>query len=140
MTMEHFDPPGRFVAGTVGPVGQRAFYLQVSDATRLITVAVEKEQVSILSDRIVEILEQLAPSAATDAPAPDTDPLQTPFDEDWAVRTLALSWNEERGVMVIECHDHDPDEAPAAAAEDAPAVPTDDATVPGGFWYQPGSS
>ena len=116
MTLQDFDPARRFVAGTVGPAGQRAFFLQASDDTRLLTVGIEKQQVEILSERIIDVLERLAPvTAAPAAPAgrpavEDTDPLQTPFDEDWRVQTLALSWNDERGVLVIECHDHDPEE------------------------------
>ncbi|MDN5791011.1 MAG: DUF3090 domain-containing protein, partial [Micrococcales bacterium] len=109
MTLQDFDPAGRFVAGTVGDPGQRAFYLQASDSTRLITVGLEKQQVALLAERVLEMLDRLAPEgAATDADAAaieDTDPLNTPFDEDWRVQTLALSWNDEREVMIIECHD-----------------------------------
>jgi uncharacterized repeat protein (TIGR03847 family) len=123
MTLQDFDPAERFVAGTVGPAGQRAFYLQVSDGLRLVTVGVEKQQVSILAERINDVLDELAPAAATEPGQPggapeDTDPLQTPFDEDWKVSTLSLSWDEDRQKIVIECHDHDPDETD----EDDPAT------------------
>ncbi|MEO7448250.1 MAG: DUF3090 domain-containing protein [Humibacillus sp.] len=127
MTLQDFDPAERFVAGTVGPAGQRAFYLQVRDGLRLLTVGVEKQQVSILADRINDVLDELAPAAAAEPGLPggapeDTDPLQTPFDEDWKVSTLSLSWDEERSRLVIECHDHDPDETPEddAATRDLP--------------------
>lgn len=125
MTLQDFDPAGRFVAGTVGPAGQRSFYLQASDGSRLVTVGVEKQQVSILADRINDVLDQLAPAEAIEPGEPggvpeDTDPLQTPFDEDWRVQTLALSWDEDRRRLVIECHDHDPDEL----GEDEPDEPT----------------
>ena len=115
MTLQDFDPADRFVVGTVGPAGQRAFYLQAVDSMRLVTVAVEKEQMSILADRVNDVLDQLAPAAAAEPGTPDglaedTDPLQTPFDEDWHVQTLSLAWDESRARVVIECHDHDPDE------------------------------
>ena len=115
MTVQDFDPADRFVAGTVGPAGQRAFYLQATDGPRVVTVGVEKQQVSILADRINDVLDQLAPAAAVEPGEPggapeDTDPLQTPFDEDWHVQTLSLAWDEEAQKVVIECHDHDPDE------------------------------
>ncbi|MDN5794662.1 MAG: DUF3090 domain-containing protein [Intrasporangium sp.] len=127
MTLHDFDPALRFVAGTVGPVGQRAFYLQATDGTQLLTVGLEKQQVEILADRINDVLDQLAPTEAAEPGAPggateDAEPLVTPFDEDWRVQTLALSWDDERHLMVIECHDHDPDDFPeddgAAAALD----------------------
>lgn len=115
MTLQEFDPAERFVAGTVGPAGQRAFYLQAVDAMRVITVAVEKQQVALLADRVNDVLDQLAPADAAEPGTPggaqeDTAPLQTPFDEDWSVQTLSLAWDEARSVIVIECHDHDPDE------------------------------
>ena len=115
MTVQDFDPADRFVAGTVGPTGQRAFYLQASSGARLVTVGVEKQQVSILADLINDVLDQLAPATAIEPGEPggmpeDTEPLQTPFDEDWRVQTLSLAWDEDRQRLVIECHDHDPDE------------------------------
>lgn len=127
MTLQDFDPAERFVAGTVGPAGQRAFYLQAVDAMRVLTVAVEKQQVSILADRVNDVLDQLAPSAAAEPGTPgglaeDTEPLQTPFDEDWRVQTLSMAWDEDRQVLVIECHDHDPDEIDDDAPADEAAV------------------
>lgn len=124
MTLQDFDPAGRFVAGTVGDPGQRAFYLQAADGTRLITVALEKQQVALLAERILEMLDRLAPEPAASDAGPvvveDTDPLKTPFDEDWRVQTLALSWNDDRGVMIIECHDHDPEEVDEPAEQADP--------------------
>lgn len=115
MAFTDFDPPRRFVAGTVGPVGQRAFFLQATDGARVVTVGLEKEQVSILADRINDVLDELAPAQAIEPGQPggageDTEPLETPFDEDWRVQTLALSWDEDARRLVIECHDHDPDD------------------------------
>lgn len=120
MTVQDFDPAERFVAGTVGPAGQRAFYLQARDGSRVMTVGIEKQQVSILADRLNDILDELAPSTAAlpgtpGGAAEDTEPLETPFDEDWKVQTLSLAWDESRQLVVIECHDHDPDEEPEPA-------------------------
>lgn len=123
MTVQDFDPADRFVAGTVGPAGQRAFYLQASTGPLVVTVGVEKQQVSILADRINDVLDQLAPAEAVEPGEPggvaeDTEPLQTPFDEDWRVQTLSLAWDEDRQKLVIECHDHDPDEVEAPADDE----------------------
>src|SRR6476619_6433930 len=115
MTVQDFDPADRFVAGTVGPAGQRAFYLQASTGPLVVTVGVEKQQVSILADRVNDVLDQLAPAEAVEPGEPggvaeDTEPLQTPFDEDWRVQNLSLAWDEDRQKLVIEGHVHDPDE------------------------------
>lgn len=135
MTLQDFDPAQRFVAGTVGAAGQRAFYLQAVDAMRVVTIAVEKQQVALLADRVNDVLDQLAPADAAEPGTPggaqeDTAPLQTPFDEDWSVQTLSLAWDEERSVIVIECHDHDPDEL--SGSGDNGADDADDAGGSGG--------
>ena len=41
-----FDPPERFVAGTIGEPGDRTFFLQARDGVRVVSVALEKVQVS----------------------------------------------------------------------------------------------
>ena len=51
-----FDRPSRFVAGTVGQPGDRTFFLQASGAGRTVSVSLEKVQVSLLADRLEELL------------------------------------------------------------------------------------
>jgi uncharacterized repeat protein (TIGR03847 family) len=107
-----FDPPERFVAGTVGPPGGRTFFLQASGEGRLVSVSLEKVQVSVLADRVNELLDAHAEGTATEPlGAGDTDPLATPIEDEFRVDTLALAWDPERDVLVIECHDSDPEEA-----------------------------
>jgi len=52
------DAPDHFTVGTVGPPGQRVFYLQAREARRIVTLKVEKEQVRALirSDERVRLL------------------------------------------------------------------------------------
>ena len=38
-----FERPRRFVAGTVGSPGERTFYLQAADGSRIVSVALEKQ-------------------------------------------------------------------------------------------------
>ena len=38
-----FDPPERFVAGTVGEPGSRTFFLQARTGARIVSVALEKQ-------------------------------------------------------------------------------------------------
>ena len=45
MPVYSYDPPERFVAGTVGQPGERTFYLQATVGTRVTSVALEKGQV-----------------------------------------------------------------------------------------------
>ena len=110
-----FDPPERFVAGTVGPPGGRTFFLQASGGGRLVSVSLEKVQVSVLADRVNDLLDGHAEGTATEpGDEGDTEPLATPIEDEFRVDTLALAWDPERGVIVIECHDQDPEEADEA--------------------------
>lgn len=107
-----FDPPERFVAGTVGPPGGRTFFLQASDESRVVSVSLEKVQVSVLADRVNDMLDAHAEGTATEPLGEgDTDPLATPIEDEFRVDTLSLAWDGDRDVLVIECHDQDPEEA-----------------------------
>ena len=54
-----FDPPDRFVAGSVGQPGHRTFFLQATKGSAMLSVAVEKVQVAFLAKRIAELVEEL---------------------------------------------------------------------------------
>ena len=47
---------GSFVAGTVGPPGQRTFFLQASRGTQLVSVVIEKAQVAVLAERLADLV------------------------------------------------------------------------------------
>src|SRR3954452_9019830 len=73
-----FDPPERFVAGTVGQPGERTFYLQASGAGRIVSVALEKVQVAILAERLDELLDEVRrrQGDASDVPAQTPNELE----------------------------------------------------------------
>lgn len=107
MALIAFDPPERFVTGTVGPPGQRQFFLQATGAGRTTTVALEKSQVQVLADRVNDLLDSFAAGAATEQAAArhtDNAPLDTPIEEEFTVGTMGLSWDPNRERLVIECH------------------------------------
>ncbi len=106
-----FDPPERFVAGTVGPPGGRTFFLQARGDGRVVSVSLEKVQVTVLAERVDDLLDTHAEGTGTEPLGEgDTDPLETPIEDEFRVDTLALAWDVERRVVVIECHDQDPEE------------------------------
>ena len=108
MPVLEFDPPERFVAGTVGPPGQRTFFLQASAGSRLTSVSLEKTQVSTLADRVNDLLDDFARGEETDALAEaveDIAPLATPIEDEFRVGTMSLGWDAERSVLILECHD-----------------------------------
>lgn len=105
-----FDPPERFVAGTVGPPGQRTFFLQARTGGRITTVALEKQQVQVLAERIDELLDELlrADEGTKTIPAvspvalEDNAPLEQPIDEEFRAGTMTLSWDAHDERVVVE--------------------------------------
>ncbi|MDP9100600.1 MAG: DUF3090 domain-containing protein [Actinomycetota bacterium] len=103
-----FDPPVRFVAGTVGQPGDRTFYLQASGGGRTVSVALEKVQLAVLAERLEELLEEVHRRGVADVPAvaprelEDTAPLDAPVEEEFRVGTMGLAWDGERHQVVVE--------------------------------------
>jgi uncharacterized repeat protein (TIGR03847 family) len=105
-----FEEPDRFVAGTVGPPGQRTFFLQAREGSRIVSVALEKQQVALLAERLDllldEALRRLGGDPRIPAIAPpalaDKDPLDQPIEEEFRVGTITLGWEDETGHAVIE--------------------------------------
>jgi len=102
-----FEPPERFVAGTVGPPGERTFYLQARGGGRVVSVALEKVQVTLLAEKLDELLAEanrrfglVMPEAILTLP--DNDPLEAPIDEEFRVGTLGLAYDVDTSTVVIE--------------------------------------
>src|SRR3954470_3353817 len=103
-----FEPPERFIAGTVGEPGDRTFFLQARGGGRVITVALEKVQVSLLAEKLEELLLEANKRFGVNLPeapmvhTPDNEPLDTPVDEEFRVGTLGLAFDVDSGTVVIE--------------------------------------
>ncbi|MFL6137176.1 MAG: DUF3090 domain-containing protein [Frankiaceae bacterium] len=105
--IHEFDPPDRFVAGTVGQPGQRTFFLQATAGGQVISVALEKVQVSVLAERLGELLDEVRRRGgdvpATPAPGvDDVAPLDQPILEEFRVGTLALAWDSDSERVIVE--------------------------------------
>lgn len=121
-----FDPPERFVAGTVGQPGERTFYLQASGGGRTVSVALEKVQVQLLAERLEELLDQVRRRGVEQVPAvaprelEDTAPLDTPVEEEFRVGAMGLAWDGEQDVVIVEAL------APAQDSEVEPLSDSDE--------------
>lgn len=126
-----FDPPERFVAGTVGDPGNRTFFLQAREGGRLVSVALEKVQVAVLAERLGDLLGELerrgVPQAATERPpegsssavgaaaeAPvhvddDAAPLDEPLVEAFRAGSLTLGWDPDAELVLVEARAQDED-------------------------------
>jgi uncharacterized repeat protein (TIGR03847 family) len=104
--MFFFDPPDRFVAGTVGEPGQRTFFLQARKASQVVSVVLEKVQVQVLAERLDQILDELEERGVTpptsDGVQPDTEPLDEPLIEAFRATTLTLGWDVDAERVLVE--------------------------------------
>jgi uncharacterized repeat protein (TIGR03847 family) len=120
-----FEPPERFVAGTVGEPGDRTFFLQARGGGRLVSVVLEKVQVSLLAEKLEELLTEAHRRFGIELPeaapaASDNDPLDTPVDEEFRVGTLGLAFDVDSATVVIEAIAAGEPEAEVELAEEEP--------------------
>ena len=123
MTVQDFDPADRFVAGTVGPAGQRAFYLQASAGTagrdhrRREAAGLDPRRPHQRRARPARTPPR-RPSPASPVACPRTPTrCRRRSTRTGACRPCRLAWDEDAQQVVIECHDHDPDEVDEVADE-----------------------
>lgn len=110
--VHEFAWPDRVVVGTVGLPGARTFYLQVRTGARIVSVAMEKQQSALLSDKIDEMLDQLMGAtgnpfsvpSATPAELVDNDPLDQPVAEEFRTGAIGLGWDPSTVQIVLEVY------------------------------------
>ena len=101
----HFDPPDRFVAGTVGQPGNRTFFLQARRAGQIVSVVLEKVQVAVLAERLSVLLDELEErgiAQPTSAVMTDSSPLDEPINETFRATTLTLGWDGDTEQILVE--------------------------------------
>lgn len=111
-----FTQPNRFIAGTVGEPGERAFYLQIRSATRLLSVAVEKAQVQAISARLEVMISEIrksSPLMIIEKLPIDDAPLDSPVDSEFKIGAMSLAWDEERKLICLELYELEDDEEDA---------------------------
>lgn len=102
--MSSFDLPSPdvFTTGTVGPPGQRVFYLQAREADLVVTIRCEKQQVAALAEYFGGLLDDLDP-APFGVVSDDLD-LVEPVEELWTLGPIGVAYDEpgDRIVVVLE--------------------------------------
>lgn len=115
------DDPDRFLAGTVGEPGARAFFLQARKGGALISVGLEKVQVAALAQRLEDLLD--AVEAPDRAEATDELTLEEPVVELFRVGAMALAWDAGSDAVVIEAQTPTEDGEYAELPDDAEEGP-----------------
>jgi uncharacterized repeat protein (TIGR03847 family) len=111
-----FDPPDRFIAGTIGQPGNRTFFLQARRAGQIVSVVLEKVQVAVLAERLGILLDELEARGVTtvaDGVMTDSAPLDEPINETFRATTLTLGWDGDTEQILVEARaeiDDDEDE------------------------------
>jgi uncharacterized repeat protein (TIGR03847 family) len=130
--VHRYDAPDRFVAGTVGQPGDRAFFLQAREGNRITSVACEKQQVSVLAEHLDRVLDEVLRRSAGEVDVPpasskarDTDPLDAPITEEFRVGTMTIAWDPSIDRIVIELFsnvdlDEESNRATAASSAEEP--------------------
>lgn len=95
--MTEFVDPAGFTTGTVGPPGQRVFFLQALDEGQVTSVRLEKQQVSALAEYLGGLLHDL-PAPTDVPPAPD---LVEPVEPKWTVGNIGVAYDNDRDRIVI---------------------------------------
>jgi uncharacterized repeat protein (TIGR03847 family) len=100
------NPTNHLTVGTIGPPGQRTFFLQGSRGAQTISLVIEKEQAALLAGSLESFLEELDrnhPLGARDA----VDPvwmdmrLREPVEELFRVGNMGLGYSENDDLVVL---------------------------------------
>lgn len=139
-----FDPPDRFIAGTIGDPGNRTFFLQAREGGRVVSVALEKVQVAVLAERLGDLLGQLdrrgVPHGGTEDASDealegvimdvaagadlgtridnDAAPLDEPLIEAFRAGSLTLGWDPDAQRVLVEARAQDEDGEPVDPDDD----------------------
>jgi uncharacterized repeat protein (TIGR03847 family) len=101
-------PVDRITTDAVGEPGQRTFYLQARAGGELVTVVVEKEQVVLLSQSVLELLADvpLETGARDDADLA----LEEPIDPRFRAGRLSIGYDPDQDRFLLEITEYDPNE------------------------------
>lgn len=90
--------------GTIGPKGQRVFYLQAGEEERLVSMVIEKEQSWALSEALREMIDDLDKryEAETQVDLSKIDmELREPIEPVFRVAQMGLGYDEDRDRVVL---------------------------------------
>jgi uncharacterized repeat protein (TIGR03847 family) len=87
-----FEQVTRVTAGAIGDPGKRAFYLQLRAAGELVSLALEKDQLRALTERLQEVFSRVSVAPGERLP---NMALEEPIDPIWRVGFMTLTYSQE---------------------------------------------
>src|SRR2546421_7793020 len=88
----------RVTAGAIGEPGKRQFYLQLRAAGRLVSLALEKDQLRALTERLQEVFSRVPVPPA--GPLPEMA-LEEPVAAIWRVGFMTLAYSPEEEALEV---------------------------------------
>lgn len=116
------DDVDRFCVGTVGPRGERVFYIQAGAGSEVVSLRLEKQQVVALADYLANVLDDLPET--TEEAASTTD-LVEPIVAEWVVGNIGVAYAESDDRIVLWADELTPDDD----ALDHPSAEDDQGTA-----------
>ena len=111
----HFGQLQHFTTGTVGPSGQRVFFLQFGNPGDLATLQLEKMQVRALADFLDQLIGDVEPISPEDIPlALD---LVEPIIPDWVVSSIGVAFEKDKSEFVVVAEELNEENEEAAMAQ-----------------------
>jgi uncharacterized repeat protein (TIGR03847 family) len=106
----HIDlnPVSHLIIGTIGPPGQRVFYLQGSKGPHLVTLIIEKQQAALLAASMESLLEELGRKYNQEEerfPFWTDMRLREPIEPLFRVGNMGLGYNEEVARVVLVAYE-----------------------------------
>ncbi len=91
-----------FTVGTLGPRGERVFYLQGRGDGQLVSLRLEKQQVATLADYLERVLDDLPET--TIGPLPSDLTLREPVVSAWTVGQMGVAYaaDDDRLIVIAE--------------------------------------
>ena len=120
----NIQTPDSFTTGTVGPPGQRIFFVQAVDGVTTVTLKLEKTQVAALAQYVAELLADLPP--VDDEDVPTGVELVEPVIAEWTVGTIGVAVDDTNDRLVVSFQELTPQDL---EAEDDEPLPDPDAGV-----------
>ena len=89
-----------FTVGTIGPPGQRVFYLQAGITGTLVSLKLEKQQVAALAEYLDGALREISDDPETIEPEADIGLIE-PVEAEWTVGDIGIGYDAEADRMLI---------------------------------------
>ncbi len=102
-------PTTFLTVGTVGPPGDRTFFLQGSQGAEVVSLILEKEQASALALALGQLLDRLSEETESVDEAPVSTNLLLPLDPLFRIGQIGLGYDRDSDQIVIHAQELLPD-------------------------------